>query len=106
MTNPSKTCGDKDTPENKPAGKTTDAVLLTSRNWRRAPVPTSGAAEQGSPSARHVIDDDDTEDEHGDFDSGKQLPFRTSWRSLHTFPQVRATPGSSSRPYQPVFSFL
>lgn len=50
-----------------------DANPLTNRNWCRAPASTFAAAEHGSLSTRHVVDDEDTEDDDENSDGGKQL---------------------------------
>jgi len=77
MSKSSKPSGDKDTPEDKPTGKVTGATPLTNSNWRRAPASKS-AADHGSPSARHMVDDEDTEEDDGDSD-GKQLVSQASY---------------------------
>jgi len=62
-----------DTPENKATGKAANTTPLINRNWRRVPASTSAAAEHGSPSARHVVDEEDTEGDDGNSDDSKQL---------------------------------
>lgn len=75
-----------DTPENKATGKVTP---LINRNWHRAPASTSAAAEHGSPSARYVVDDEDTEGDDWNSDDGKLLVipyFQLIVPCLHPIP--------------------
>jgi hypothetical protein len=62
-----------DTFDNKATSKAAGTTLLTNRNWCRVPASTSAAAEHGSPSARYVVDEEDTEGDDGTSDDGEQL---------------------------------
>jgi hypothetical protein len=94
MTNSPKLSGDKNTPEKEATGNVTGTTSLTNRNWRGVPASMSAAAEHGSPSARYVVDDEDTEDDGNSGDS-KPLIILFLLSFLHTFIQVCVATASS-----------